>query len=88
MWVRAQVNCYASRLRGPTKRRARFRGVGLELNERSAQAILRRVKQFHEMTVRGDALSNLPFADAQFDYVICSLFTHHFVDKEVVRNSS
>jgi ubiquinone/menaquinone biosynthesis C-methylase UbiE len=33
--------------------------------------------------VRGDAF-HLPFADDAFDYVICSLFTHHFRDEAVV----
>jgi ubiquinone/menaquinone biosynthesis C-methylase UbiE len=66
----------------PTGRR--FRGVGLELNERSAQAILEASTDFPEITsVRGNALQ-LPFADAEFDYVMCSLFTHHFVDERVV----
>ena len=61
-----------------------FHGVGLELNERSAQAILEESKAFPEITsVRADAL-RLPFADAEFDYVMCSLFTHHFVDEQVV----
>ena len=31
--------------------------------------------------MRGDAL-RLPFADAAFDYAMCSLFTHHFRDQE------
>jgi len=62
----------------------RFKGVGLELNERSAQAILEESKAFPEITsVRADAL-RLPFANAEFDYVMCSLFTHHFRDEEVV----
>ena len=34
--------------------------------------------------VRADALA-LPFADGAFDYVACSLFTHHFTDEGVVR---
>lgn len=64
--------------------RRRFRGVGLELNERSAQAILEDSTNFLEISsVRGDAL-RLPFADDEFDYVMCSLFTHHFVDDQVV----
>ena len=63
----------------------RFRGVGLELNERSAQAILDESKAFPEIaSVRGDALQ-LPFGPDEFDYVMCSLFTHHFVDDQVVR---
>jgi ubiquinone/menaquinone biosynthesis C-methylase UbiE len=62
----------------------RFKGVGLELNERSAQAIREESNGFPEITsVRGDGL-RLPFAAAEFDYVMCSLFTHHFVDEQVV----
>ncbi|HYE14125.1 MAG TPA: methyltransferase domain-containing protein, partial [Pyrinomonadaceae bacterium] len=34
-------------------------------------------------SVRGDA-RRLPFATAAFDYVLCSLFTHHFRDAELV----
>jgi len=52
--------------------------VGLELNRRSAEAILEESRDFEEVrAVRGDAL-RLPFADRAFDYVMCSLFTHHF----------
>lgn len=66
-----------------TKRQ--FRAVGLELNERSAESINEESERFDEISgVRGNALQ-LPFSDAQFDYVICSLFTHHFVDEQVVR---
>ncbi|HEX5889448.1 MAG TPA: methyltransferase domain-containing protein [Pyrinomonadaceae bacterium] len=62
-----------------------FRGVGLELNERSAQAIREESTSFPEITsVRGDALQ-LPFTESEFDYVMCSLFTHHFVDEQVVK---
>jgi ubiquinone/menaquinone biosynthesis C-methylase UbiE len=61
-----------------------FRGVGLELNARSAESILEESKAFPEISsVRGNALQ-LPFAEAEFDYVMCSLFTHHFVDEQVV----
>src|SRR5215813_1178329 len=66
-----------------TKRQ--LRAVGLELNERSAESINEESERFDEISgVRGDALS-LPFLDSQFDYVICSLFTHHFVDEQVVQ---
>ena len=62
-----------------------FSGVGLELNKRMAESILEESKRFDEITsVRGDAL-NLPFDEAQFDYVICSLFTHHLLDEQVVQ---
>ncbi len=36
------------------------------------------------LAIRGDAL-NLPFQDDSFDYTICSLFTHHFTDQNVIR---
>jgi len=63
----------------------RFRGVGLELNERSAVAILEESAGFPEIgSVRADAL-RLPFANDDFDFVMCSLFTHHFVDEQVVK---
>jgi ubiquinone/menaquinone biosynthesis C-methylase UbiE len=63
-------------------RRARF--VGLELNARSAESILEESKEFTEIrAMRGDAL-RLPFADDCFDYAMCSLFTHHFKDEQVV----
>ena len=62
-----------------------LRAVGLELNERSAKSINEESNRFEEISsVRGDALE-LPFFDAQFDYVICSLFTHHFVDEQVIQ---
>lgn len=58
--------------------------VGLELNTRSAESILQESRDFTEITaVRGNAL-RLPFADDAFDYVLCSLFTHHFRDENVV----
>ena len=63
----------------------RFNAVGLELNERMAESILEESERFGEISsVRGDALQ-LPFADAEFDYVICSLFTHHFVEEQIVQ---
>jgi ubiquinone/menaquinone biosynthesis C-methylase UbiE len=58
--------------------------VGLELNARSAVAIRDESLAFPSIKAsRGDAL-RLPFADSVFDYVICSLFTHHFQDDQVV----
>jgi ubiquinone/menaquinone biosynthesis C-methylase UbiE len=65
-----------------TKCRARF--VGLELNARSARAILEESEKFPSISaVRADALQ-LPFADDCFDYAVCSLMTHHFKDDECV----
>lgn len=65
--------------------RRTFSAVGLELNERSAESINEESNHFREISsVRGDALA-LPFADSTFDYVMCSLFTHHFVDGQVVQ---
>jgi ubiquinone/menaquinone biosynthesis C-methylase UbiE len=62
----------------------KLRAVGLELNESMAESIIEESSGFDEISaLRGDAME-LPFADAQFDYVICSLFTHHFVDEQVV----
>ena len=62
-----------------------IKAVGLELNERSAESINEESSEFSEISsVRGDALQ-LPFADSEFDYVICSLFTHHFVNEQVVQ---
>ena len=58
--------------------------VGLELNARSTRAILDESGRFPEIcAVRSDAF-RLPFANRQFDYTMCSLFTHHFPDEQVM----
>ena len=58
--------------------------VGVELNERSARAVLQESRGYREVAaVRADAF-HLPFVAGAFDYVICSLFTHHFRDEQVV----
>jgi ubiquinone/menaquinone biosynthesis C-methylase UbiE len=68
---------------------ARSRGVtarlvGLELNERAASGLSEESRGLEEVaSVRGDAL-RLPFEDGAFDYVMCSLFTHHFRDEACV----
>jgi ubiquinone/menaquinone biosynthesis C-methylase UbiE len=58
--------------------------TGVELNARSAKAIAERASSFPEITaLRGDAF-RLPFTDNQFDFALCSLFTHHFRNEAVV----
>ena len=58
--------------------------VGLELNARSARAVLEESGEFPSIAaVRGDALK-LPFNDDCFDYAVCSLFAHHFEDEQIV----
>ena len=65
-------------------RKLKARLVGLELNERASLGILEESREFEEIeAVRGDAL-RLPFGDGAFDYVMCSLFTHHLGDEAVV----
>jgi ubiquinone/menaquinone biosynthesis C-methylase UbiE len=59
--------------------------MGLDLSEISAKSIFAQSKLFREIkVVRANGLS-LPFADNAFDYAICSLFTHHLTDENVVR---
>jgi SAM-dependent methyltransferase len=58
--------------------------TALELNARSAIAVLESSSGLGEInSIRGDAI-RLPFADGAFDYSISSLFTHHLDDGEVV----
>jgi ubiquinone/menaquinone biosynthesis C-methylase UbiE len=65
-----------------TNRNAKL--FGLELNEFSARKILEESKDFSCVkSIRGDVFW-LPFADKSFDYAICSLFTHHFSDTQIV----
>ena len=62
-----------------TNRTATF--VGLELNHRSATAILQESRDFPEISsVEANGL-RLPFADRCFDFVIQSLTLHHFDDE-------
>ena len=66
------------------ERGVKARLVGLELNERSAEGLSEESREFPEVSaVRADAL-RMPFASGAFDYVMCSLFTHHFRDESVV----
>ncbi|HEV7798444.1 MAG TPA: methyltransferase domain-containing protein [Pyrinomonadaceae bacterium] len=66
-----------------TDRQARLTGV--ELNARSAKAIAERATTFSEIAaIRGDAF-RLPFMDHEFDYAMCSLFTHHFQNTDAVK---
>jgi ubiquinone/menaquinone biosynthesis C-methylase UbiE len=65
-----------------TGRKAKL--YGLELNQISANSIKTESTDFNEISaIRGTAFS-LPLTDKSIDYIICSLFTHHFTDENVV----
>jgi len=58
--------------------------VGVELNFRSAVAIVEESERFPEISaVRADAF-HLPFQTGTFDYAICSLFMHHFKEDQII----
>lgn len=66
------------------KNKLKGRFTAVELNARSAKAVLEKSGGRKEIvSIRADGLS-LPFGDGSFDYSICSLFTHHLDAREAV----
>lgn len=62
--------------------------VGLDYNRISADSILAESEKFTQIkSVQGDALA-LPFENSSFDFVICSLFTHHLTNDQIVQSFS
>lgn len=67
------------------RKNKRAKLFGLELNARSASAILEESKNFKEIkSVQANAL-DLPFAGKTFDYAVSSLFTHHLTDEQIIK---
>lgn len=65
-----------------TNRHAKL--IGIELNARSARSIAEQSSSVPEIqALRADAF-HLPFPDNEFDYGLCSLFTHHFQNDKAV----
>jgi len=59
--------------------------TGVDLSDRILRLLRNRLKLNGEISlVRGNALS-LPFADNSFDFVIASLFLHHFHEEDAIR---
>lgn len=58
--------------------------VGLELNARSVGVIAERQITLPVISAVQGSAFELPFIDDQFDYALCSLFTHHFQDSDIV----